>query len=169
MINKDYNTRKGKASIASKTSDSDQFSHILISIYERIVKKADNRWLFFGLLGLLPSERNLEKNPKELDDIIDHKTFKIVDNKKSGYNNDSQPRSYNNNSNSDNIENLSTIKDSKDKNDMLLTKHCHCHHEPYYYNHNRLTIIQFIESYTNIPVSESDFRQEIIYRYIDEE
>ena len=155
--------------IASETSDSDKFSHIFKSICERIVKKTDNRCLYFGLLGLLSSVRNLEKNPIELDYIFDPETFMIVDNKKSGYNNDSQSRSCNNNSNSGIIEYLSSIENSKDKNNMLQTKHCPCHHEPYYCNHDSLSIIQFMESYTNIPVSESDFKQIQMYQYIDDE
>ena len=169
IIDENDNFVYGKESVASKTSDSDQFSHIFNLIYERIDKKTDNRTLYFGLLGLVSSVRNLEKGPIELDYIFDPKTFMIVDNKKSGYNNNSQPRSCNNNSNSGIIEYLSSIENSKDKNNLLQTKRCPCHQEPYYYNHKRLPIIQFIESYTNIPVSESDFKQMIMEQYIDEE
>jgi hypothetical protein len=168
--NTDNSNEEGRASIASKSGHFDQLLHKIPSIYEKIIKKVDETWLFYEIMQLISHRINLGKIKGPLADFLNNNDrFWIMDNKKSGDNNYSQSGSYLDNKLSPNfdIEDESSISNIKGESNISKTqrteKQCCCsnNNKSNDSSNKRLTIKQFIQRYTNFSKFEFDAHQSL--------
>ncbi len=162
---------EGKASFSSNLRQFDHLLHIQSPIYEKIIKKIDEAWLFYEIMQLISHRIDLGKIKGPLADFLNNNDkFWMVDNKKTDHNSNPVTKlSLDNNSYSiSHTENESSTNKTNEEGDISLPQKiqqecCCCNNidKSGNFNNNRLTIKQFVKSYTNFSKLEFDVHKSL--------